>query len=368
MSALPFLARLVAATILSRQNQALIAEVAYLRAEIAYLHAQIPEDQVLRFTDRWRKRLARAAAGVGWKRLGEIATVAKAATIRGWHRLMIKGKLGVARQRAGRPRTDAQVEALVIRMAEENSIWGQKRIQGELLKLEIRLSSRTIAAILDRHGLKPAPQRSTDSTWRTFIVEHAQALVATDFFTVDVPGLFRSATYYVLFVIHLASRQVEILGITEHPDEGFMVQTARNATAEGGWLRDIGARHIIHDRGTNFCEAWKGALIAAGIDPVPIPPRSPNLNAFAERWVRTVKRECVRRCWFLSYGALHRILNEYTREHYNVERPHQGKGNCPLRAGPRPPAQESVAGFTASQVRCVRRCGGVIRHYERIAA
>lgn len=368
MNSLPFLTRLIAATILSRQNKALIAEVAYLRAEIAFLHALLPADKPLRFTDRWRKRLARAASGVGWKRLAEIATVAKGATIRGWHRLMVKGKLGVVRPGPGRATTDVEIETVVIRMAKENPTWGQLRIRGELLKLGISLSSRTIGSILDRHGLKPAPERSTDATWKTFITDKMDKLVATDFFSVDVPGLFSTTTYYVLFAIHLATRKVEILGVTEHPDTQFMLQTVRNTTADGGWLKEVGAGYIIHDRGGNFCAAWKGALIAEGIEPVTIPARSPNLNAFAERWVRTVKRECVRKCWFLSYGGLCRILSEYTRDHYNVERPHQGMGNIPLKSAVLPPAQQSIAGFKASQIRCVTRCGGVIHHYERVAA
>ncbi len=368
MNSLPFLTRLIAATVLAKQNKVLIAEVAYLRVEIDYLRALLPADKQLRFTDRWRKRLARAASGVDWKRLAEIATVAKGATIRSWHRLMVKGKLGVTRAGPGRATTDAEIETTVIRMAKDNATWGQLRIRGELLKLGIALSSRTIGAIIDRHGLKPAPQRSTDATWKTFITEKMDTLVATDFFSVDVQGLVSTTTYYVLFVIHLATRKVEILGVTEHPDTQFMLQTVRNATGEGGWLRQVGAKYMIHDRGANFCAAWKGALMAAGIEPVVIPARRPNLNAFAERWVRTVKRECLRKCWFLSYGGLCRVLSEYTRDHYNVERPHQGKGNIPLETKAWPPAQQSIAVFKASQIRCVTRCGGTVRHYERIAA
>ena len=138
--------------------------------------------------------------------------------------------------------------------------------------------------------------------------------------------------------------------------------------ADTGWLKQVGATYVIHDRGRNFCAAWKEALHTSGIETVAIPARSPNLNAFAERWVRTVKRECLRKCWFLSYGSLCRILSEYTQDHYNVERPHQGMGNKPLMAQVQQPAQQSIAGFTASQVRCVTRCSGTIRHYMRVAA
>ena len=185
MDSLPFLTRLIAATILAKQNHCLIAEVAYLRTEIAYLREQIPEGQTLCFTDQWRKRLARTASGVGWKRLGEIATLAKAATIRGWHRLMLKGKLGKKRAGPGRPLVDAEIEKVVLMLAQQNPTWGQMRIAGMLVLLLIPLSPRTVAAILDRHGLKPAPERATDWSWKRFVTEKVDTLVATDFFTVD---------------------------------------------------------------------------------------------------------------------------------------------------------------------------------------
>ena len=369
MHTIPFLIRLVAATLLARQNKSLNAEVTYLRAELAYLRDQLPADKPLRFTDRWRKKLARAAADVGWKRLAEIATVAKAGTIRGWHRLLLKKQLGVRRSGPGRPQISQDVQQTVIRLATENATWGQHRIAGELAKLGITLSPRTIAAILDRHGFKPEPERRTDSTWKTFIGEHLDQLVATDFFTVDVWGLLGKTSYDVLFAIHLQTRRVHIVGITEHAVSEFMVQTARNLTmVDTGWLVQVGARYLIHDRDTKFCAAWSHALASGGVETVAIPPHSPNLNAFAERWVRTVKRECIRRCWFIGRGGLERALNRYL-VHYHEQRPHQGKGNRPLTdsAQTQPPPQISIADFRADRVRCVTSNGGTIRHYHLAA-
>ena len=237
MTSLPFLVRLITATILAKQNKALIAEVAFLRTEIGFLREQIPREQTLRFTDAWRKKLARAAAGVGWKRLAEIASVAKASTIRGWHRLMITGKLGVKRAGPGRPTTNAEVEQAIIRLASENPTWGQMRIRGELLTLGITVSARTIAAILNRHGLKPAPEHGTDSTWKSFLAEHLDTVVATDFFTVDVWSWLGKRSFAVLFAIHHGSRCVHIAGLTEHANADFMAQTARNDTlVDVGWL------------------------------------------------------------------------------------------------------------------------------------
>lgn len=244
-------------------------------------------------------------------------------------------------------------------MAQENPTWGQVRIRGGLLGLGILIAARTIAAILKRHGLTPAPDRITDSTWKSFIDEHTDCLVASDFFTVDVWSWLGKTTAYVLFAIHVASRRVEILGITDHPDERFMAQVARNGTAESGWLREVGCRHFIHDHDTKFCAKWQGILEKAGIERVPLPPRSPNLNAFTERWVRTVKRECLRKIWCLSMGGLRRAPREFL-EHYHAERPHQGLANRP----PQPPAQISAAG----KIRRRTRCGGMIRHHYRDAA
>ena len=151
-----------------------------------------------------------------------------------------------------------------------------------------------------------------------------------------------------------------------------MAQVARNETMEeSGWLKRVGCRYLIHDRDTKFCGRWREVLNAAGIETVAIPPRSPNCNAVAERWVRTVKRECTRHLWFLDYAGLCRVLNEFVDEHYNRERPHQGMGNRPLitvTTDAPAPAQKSIAGFTASKIRCVTRCGGVVRHYYRDAA
>ena len=226
MQSLPFLVRLFAATLLAKQNHALFAEAAYLRAEIAYLHGQMPKDKSRRFTDPWRKRLARTGSQVGWKRLAEIATVAKADTIRHWHRMLLRGKLGARKPESGRPQTNQEVQRVVVRMATENRWWGQHRIAGELAKLGITLSPRAIAAILDRHGLKPAPDRSTDSTWKAFISEHRNEIAATDFFTVDVWGLLGKTSYDVLFAIHLQTRRVHIVGITQHAVTSFILNNA----------------------------------------------------------------------------------------------------------------------------------------------
>jgi len=260
-----------------------------------------------------------------------------------------------------------EIEKLVVRLATENRLWGYLRIAGELRKLDVQLSHRTVAAILDRYGVKPAPQRSTDSSWRSFVADHVDQLVATDFFTVDVVGWLGKRTYDVLFAIHLGTRRVQVMGVTEHSNGDYMVQVAREATMpDTGWLKAVGAKYLIHDRDTKFCGRWKEILKNAGIEPTAIPLSSPNLNAFAERWVRTVKREWFRRLWFIGYRGFGEVLNEYVA-HYNAERPHQGKGNRPL-GFVDPPGQRPIAARKRGKIRCVTRCRGAVRHYEHVAA
>ena len=363
MENLPFLVRLIAATILAKQNKALIAEIAYLRTEVDYLRGQLPAR--LRFTDEWRKRLARSAAAVGWERIREVATVAKGDTLRKWRRLMLLGRLGTGRG-PGRPRTHVDIELTVIRLAEENPTWGQLRIRGEMMKLGVRPAARTIAAILKRHGLGPAPKRSANPAWKEFISDHLDEVVATDFLTADVWGWLGKRTVYVLFAIHLGTRRVHLVGVSENPDETFVTQTARHDTmVDVGWLARVGAKYLVHDRDTKFCSTWKTVMQQGGITLVPTPPRSPDLNPFAERWVRTVKRECLRRVCLIGVSGLRRALTEYI-SHYNETRPHQSMGNVAL-TGVGPPAQISVSDFRAGKVRCRTACGGVVRDYYRAA-
>ena len=370
-----FLIRLIAATLIARQNKMLLADIIAIKTDRDFYREQLPPGTVIHFTDAWRIRYARAGAAVaalaGWKRVGELVTAAKAKTIQGWERMRKAGKLGVQRAGRGRPRIEAAIEQVIQRLATENPIWGQKRIAGVLAMLMLAVSPRAIAAVLERTGLAPAPARGTDPTWKPFITEHEDVLVATDFFTVEVQTEQGPAAYDVLFGIHLATRKVEVFGVTQHANEAYMTQIARGASAEDGWLKRVGCRHMIHDGDGKFCEAWKSVLRDAkpSIKPTKIPPRSPNCNAFAERWVRTVKQELIRRCRFLDYNGLVFALREYT-DHYNTERPHQSKGNRPLTdfMGPHAATQKIIADFKPSDIRCVTRCGGAIKHYYRVAA
>src|SRR5205085_3800943 len=175
--------------------------------------------------------------------------------------------------------------------------------------------------ILLRHGIPPAPKRKQTTRWRDFIRAHMDVLVGTDFFTVEVLTLKGLVTYYVLFFIQLESRRVCLAGITPHPDQEWMEQQARNVTlGDWGFLAD--SRYLLHDRDGKFCPSFRKVIEAGGVRTVPLPPRSPNLNAFAERWVRSVKQECLSRLILFGESSLRRALTQYV-EHYHTERNYQ---------------------------------------------
>jgi putative transposase len=248
----------------------------------------------------------------------------------------------------------------VVCMAQENRTWGYDRIVGALAHLGYTISDQTVGNILKRHGIPPAPAREKTITWKEFIRAHMDVLVATDFFTTEVWTWCGLVTYYVLFFIHLGSWRVHVAGVTPHPDQSWMMQVARNVTmADWGFLKP--GQYLIHDRDGKFCPAFQRLIDAAGVKQVPLPARSPNLNAYAERWVRSVKDECLSNLILFGEGALRHALQEYV-EHYQRERPHQSKGNVVLV----PTADHGQP--RNGPVRCRERLGGLLHFYDREAA
>jgi putative transposase len=217
-----------------------------------------------------------------------------------------------------------------------------------------------VGNILKRHGIPPAPERKTATTWKEFIRTHMDVLVATDFFTTEVWTWCGLVTYYVLFFIHLESRKVYVAGVTPHPDERWMIQIARNVTmAEWGFLAP--GQYLIHDRDRKYCSVFQHTIEAAGVTRVLLPARSPNLNAYAERWVRSVKDEALSRLILFGERSLQHALTEYVA-HYHAERPHQGKVNVLL--FPVPTQGRGGDG----PIQCQERLGGLLKYYHREAA
>src|SRR2546422_1243579 len=341
-------------------DQELLLRNEYLVTENRVLRHQLTGR--VRLSDGERKTLAEIGHQLGKKALEEVATIVKPETILGWHRKLVAQKFdgSTQRQSPGRPKIAPDLEGLIVRMAQENRSWGYDRIVGALANLGLMVSDQTVGNVLKRHGIAPAPERKMTTTWKEVIRTHMDVLVATDFFTAEVWTLGGLVTYYVLFFLHLSSRQVSVAGVTPHPNEAWMMQVARNVTMEEWGFLPPG-QYLIHDRDTKFCAAFQQIIDDAGVERVVLPPRSPNLNAYAERWVRSVKEECLSRMILFGEDSLMHTLQEYV-EHYHQERNHQGKGNILL--FPR----SSPAGEHDGTIQCRERLGGLLKYYEREAA
>jgi putative transposase len=240
------------------------------------------------------------------------------ATLLGWHRRLVARRWTYPHRRPGRPKVDEQTTALVILLAKENSWWGYRRIQGELLKLGVHLAATsTVARILFDQRLGPAPRRG--ATWREFIRAQASHIVATDFFSVDTVLLKR---LYVLFFIEVGRRRIWITGVTTHPNAAWVTQQARNVAGD---IADTGidVKFLVRDRDTKYVANFDEVFRSEGAQILKTPFRTPNANAYAERFVRTVRSECLDHLLVVNARHLERILRSYAK-HYNGHRPHQG--------------------------------------------
>jgi transposase InsO family protein len=218
------------------------------------------------------------------------------------------------------------------------------------------VSDQTVGNILRRYGIAPAPKRSQSTSWKQFIAAHMAVLAGIDFFTVEVLTWRGPATYYVLFFLHLETRRVSLGGITRHPTETWMEQIARNAIDDAsGHLRHV--RYVLHDRDTKFCASFRATLATSAVKCIALPPRSPNLNAFAERWVRSIKQECLSRLILFGERALRRAITEFI-EHYHAERNHQGKGNVLLF-----PSSNEQRSNESARIQRRERLGGLLNYY-----
>ncbi len=340
-------------------DQELLARNEYLAAENRILKARLKGR--LKLSDAERATLGEIGHRLGRKILSEVASVAQPDTILAWYRKLVARKFdgSKARRSPGRPRIKREVEQLIVRMAKENRDWGYDRIAGALANLGYEVCDQTVGNVLQRHGLPPAPERKRTTTWSAFIRIHLALLAGTDFFTAEVLTLHGLVTYYVLFFIHLESRRVDIAGVTVHPDERWMRQIARNMTMEGyGALRDC--RYLLHDRDTKYTQSFRAIIASGGVEPLVLPARSPNLNAYAERWVRSVKEECLSKVILFGERSLRRALSEYV-EHFHAERNHQGRGNVLL-------FRRGTNICRDGPVRCRERLAGLLRYYHQEAA
>jgi transposase InsO family protein len=323
-------------------------ELAVLRHQLMVLKRQVGRPRLRR-----RDRLFMAALGRLLPRARWSSFLVSPQTILRWHRDLVRRKWTFGRiSSGGRPPMSEEARELILRMGRENPRWGCIRIRGELAKLGVRVSATRIRTLLRANGLGPAPRRS-GPTWSEFLRVQARAILALDFFTVETMWL---RTLYVLFAIRVGSRKVHVLGVTPNPDSAWVTQQARNL-AVGERLH--GVRFLIRDRDSKYSRSFDEVFRTEGVKVVRTPIRAPKANAFAERWVRTVRAECLD--WMLVFGRRHleRILRAYT-SHYNGRRPHRG---LDLRTpDPRPDQVCPPAGCAPLRRRDV--LGGLIHEYE----
>jgi len=325
-------------------------ELIVLRHQLEVLRRQVERPR-LRAADR--ALLAAAARLLPRERRNGFLVTPQ--TLLRWHRELVRRRWTYSRASPGRPSIRAETRELVLRLARENPRWGYQRIVGELAKLGLRVSPSTVRRVLAGAGLGPAPRRA-GPTWREFLRQQAAGIIACDFFTVETALLRR---YYVLFFIELQSRRVQLAGCTAHPSGRWVTQQARNLVFATPLDN---TRFLIHDRDSKFSRAFDEVFQSEGLRVILTPFRAPRANANAERFVRTVRAECLD--WLLILGPRHleRVLRVFV-EHYNRERPHRALGRCPPE-----PIEPNARPVPGAPVNRRDRLGGLVHEYYRPAA
>jgi len=337
--------------LLGRSSAAKNAELLVLRHEVAVLRRTRPRPRL-----DWADRAVLATLIRFLPPRLRVHRLVTPGTVLRWHRRLVTRKWTYP-NRIGRPPVSAEVAALIERPATENHGWGYQRIQGELLKLGVRVSASTIRRALKALKIPPAPQRRTDATWRQFLRTQASTMLTTDFFHVDCAVTLQRL--YCLFVMEAGSRYVHILGVTTNPDGPWTTQQIRNL------LMDLGDRagrfrFLVRDRAGQFTASFDAVLAGAGIEAVKIPPRSPRANAYAERFVLTARTEVTDRMLIFSERHLRTVLTAYAA-HYNGRRPHRSRHLRP----PRP--DRPAADLTQERIQRRPVLGGLINEYNRAA-
>jgi transposase InsO family protein len=334
--------------------------IQFYQAEIKALMEAQGKKRIL-LSDDHRRLLAVKGKSLGRKALMELTTIVTPDTILRWHRTLVAQKWDHSdkRKSVGRPRVRQVIVDLILRFAKENLGWGYDRIQGALANVGYHISDTTVGNVLKEHGIEPAPDRKRQTTWKTFIKSHWDVLAAIDFTTVEVWTKSGLVTYYLLFVMELATRRVHLAACSPTLGDAFMKQIARNLTDPiDGFVKD--KRYVLMDRDSHFSCAFRSILKDAGVEPVRLPARSPNLNSYVERFHRSLKEECLERMIFFGERSLRNAVGQFL-SHFHSERNHQGLGNKIIEPG------EEV-GLTSGETQCRERLGGLLKYYYRDAA
>ena len=324
-------------------------ELMVLRHELEVLRRQVGRPKL-----RPADRALLAAAAWHLPRSSRETRLVTPGTLLRWHRGLVRRKWRQTDGRPGRPRLSAEIQELVLRLARENPRWGHRRICGELAKLGLQASPTSVRRLLAHARLDPAPRR-LGPTWREFLQAQAAGIVACDFFTVETAFLRR---YYVLFFIEHASRRVHLAGCTTNPDGRWVTQQARNL---GLFFVEQQIRFLIRDRDSKYSGPFDEIFRSERIRIVKTPIRAPKANAFAERFVRSVRAECLDWLLILNRRQLERVLRVYA-DHYNTQRPHRALDLQP------PDPDEPPSRSTVGEIRRRDKLGGLLHEYYRAAA
>ena len=337
--------------LLARAQASKNAEILVLRHEVAVLRRQVSRPR-----SSWPDRAVLAALTRLLPKQHRLHRFVTPETLLRWHRDLIKRRWTYPHRQPGRPSTVPELRRLILRMAAENPTWGYRRIHGELARLGQKVAPSTVWLLLKRCGIDPAPRRAS-LTWQQFLAAQAEGILACDFFHAETVLLKR---LYVLFVLEVSTRRVHILGVTANPTGEWVAQQARNL------LMDIADRieqftFLVRDRDAKFTDTFDAIFASEGIRILRTPMRAPRANAFAERWVGTVRRELLDRMLLLGRRHLEIALLGYVA-HYNQHRPHRALGQAPPQGAVPPPAP-------AANVRVLRvdRLGGLIHDDVQVA-
>jgi transposase InsO family protein len=326
-------------------------EILLLRQQLLILHRQLSRKPAYGRLEKLALLLA--ALRLSKRRLATALLIVQPDTLLRWHRELVRRHWTFRqKRRPGRPPVTEEIQDLILRLARENPHWGCRKIQGETLKLGLKVSRSTVVRLLRRHALGPPPDNRRSPSWSQFLGQYKDFIWAADFFTVTTARL---RTFYVLFFMELRRWRLMLFNVTEHPHAEWVVQQLRNLFVQHDHL----PRFILHDRDGKFSEEFDAFAQASGTKIIKLPARSPNLNAYAERWVRSVRGECLDQIIVLSERHLRYVLKEYV-EYFMKRRPHQGlKQQLP------DSTEESPA---TGRVRCRQVLGGLINDYYREAA
>jgi len=342
----------------------LARQVRYLKVKNEILRSKPGR---ITITPKERQRLVKFGAKLG-KALHQLVTIVTPSTFLRWIREEMRaGRKRTKPAKGGRPRTAEEIRKLIVKLAKENT-WGYARIVGELKKLGLRsIKKSTVRNILKAEGLDPCPKRS-GATWDEFLARHAVSLWQCDFFTQKILTIKGMREVFILVFLNVKTRRVVLSSATFHPDAAWVVRQAEVFVKQGR-ADGLRVRYVQRDRDGKVGDTFDAALRTFRVEAVPSPPQAPNTQAFVERFIGSIRRECLDHFVFFGVKHLDSVVRVWL-EHYHAERPHQGRENELLVRSPRTnkPQVADAAAFSLRDIRCRKRLGGLLKHYERVAA